>query len=173
MKTNFTYQATSYSTQGHMSNTTKVFIPHVHEDDEHVGNMTALLAEHGYAVSDSSVTRDEPNRAKDPDYIKREILAPRIADSDVIVALVSPGMRESSYVEWEIEYAKQLGIRIVGVWTENATKDDVSETLGKAADAVVGWRAERIYGAINGEINNWEDPQGQIRPAQEIVHYNC
>jgi hypothetical protein len=155
-----------------MKNTT-VFISHVHEDDGQVADMTALLAEHGYNVTDSSVTKDEPNRAKDPDYIKREILAPRIRDSDTMVVLVTPGMRESQYVDWEIEYAKQLGIRIVGVWAQNGTEDDIPDALEKAADAVVGWQAERIYGAISGEIDNWEDPKGAVRPPREIVHHKC
>jgi hypothetical protein len=151
----------------------KVFISHIHEDDDQVGSMTALLAEHGHEVSDSSVTKDEPNAAKSPNYIKYGILAPRIQWAEVLVVLVSPGMRESIYVDWEIEYAKQLGKRIVGVWAQGGSEDDVPDALDRYADAVVGWQGQRIQDAIEGKIDNWEKSDGDLRPVRDIARHNC
>lgn len=151
----------------------QIFVSHIHEDDDEVGNLVKLLADHGHFVTDSSVTDDEPNRAKDKDYIRQEILGPRIEQADQLVVLVSPGMRDSEHVEWEIEYANKLDKRIVGVWAQNGSEDDLPDALKDFADAVVGWQAKRIYEAIDGEINNWETSQGQLRETQEINRHNC
>lgn len=82
-------------------------------------------------------------------------------------------MRDSEHVEWEIEYANKLGKRIVGVWAQNGTEDDHPDALKDYADAVVGWQAERIYEAIDGQINNWETSKGELRETQDINRHNC
>ncbi|MBK5232642.1 MAG: TIR domain-containing protein [Thermoleophilia bacterium] len=151
----------------------KVFISHIHEDDAQVGAMKLLLSGQGFDVTDSSVTKDEPNRANNREYIQREILAPRIEAADTVIVLVSPGMRNSAYVNWEIEYASQLDRRVVGVWAPNGTEDDIPTALDDLADAMVGWQGERIKDAILGRINNWETSQGSIREQRPIDRHNC
>jgi len=62
-----------------MSNKTKnVFISHVHKDDGGLTDLKNLLKSKGMEVRDSSINSDRPNNAKSPEYIKSEILAPRI-----------------------------------------------------------------------------------------------
>lgn len=151
----------------------KIFVSHIHEDDAEVGNLVKLLADHGHWVTDSSVTNDEPNRAKDKDYIRYQVLAPRIDEADVLTVLVSPGMRDSEHVDWEIEYAQKQEKRIVGVWAQNGSEEDLPDALKDYADAVVGWQAERIYEAIDGDINNWETSKGELRNTQDINRHNC
>jgi hypothetical protein len=150
-----------------------IFISHIHEDDEHIAAMKALLSEQGFEVRDSSINSERPNQAKDPHYIKSEILAPRIAWASTLVVLISPETRDSEWVDWEIEYAQQHDKRIVGVWTHGAAECDVPDALDKYADAVVGWHADRIQGAICGDSNDWEQSDGTTRPAREIVRYGC
>jgi hypothetical protein len=103
-----------------MADTRDVFVSHIHEDEAHIEKMKNLLHEHGFNVRDSSVTSETPNQAKDPDYIKHQILAPQINWASVVVVLISPGMRHSEYVDFEIEYAHRQDKRIVGVWTHGA-----------------------------------------------------
>lgn len=55
-----------------------VFISHIHEDDAGLKDFKDLLARNGMDVRDYSITSDKENNAKSPDYIKQEILAPRI-----------------------------------------------------------------------------------------------
>ncbi len=150
-----------------------VFISHIHEDDEDLKSFKDLLAKNGCTVRDSSITSETPNSAKDSDYIKQEILAPGITWAGTFVVLISPGTRDSPWVDWEIEYAKKEGKRIIGVWAEGAADCDVPKALDDYADAVVGWQADRIIDAIFGDINNWETPDGQQRPEREIPHHLC
>jgi MTH538 TIR-like domain (DUF1863) len=150
-----------------------IFVSHIFEDDEQIGGMKDLLSAHGFDVRDSSINDTRPNRANDPDYIKREILAPRIDWASTLVVLISPQTRDSEWVAWEIEYAQQAGKRIVGVWTHGAAECDVPDALDEYADAVVGWQADRIKDAICGDINDWEQSDGTKRPAREIARYGC
>ena len=153
--------------------TNNIFISHIHEDDADLGAMKRLLEVNGFNVRDSSINSAKPNDAHDPDYIKSEILAPRIRWAGTFVVLISPQTRESEWVDWEIEYAHKQGKRIVGVWASGAADSDVPEPLELYADAVVGWQADRIRDAITGEINNWETAEGTLRSARPIARYAC
>jgi len=152
---------------------TNIFISHIHEDDEHITAMKSLLGERGFDVRDSSINSERPNRAKDPDYIKSEILGPRIDWASMLVVLISPETRDSPWVDWEIEYAQQHDKRIVGVWTHGAAECDIPGALDKYADAVVGWQADRIQGAICGDVNDWEQSDGTKRPARALTRHGC
>ena len=55
-----------------------VFISHRHEDDDGLKDLKNLAARHGITCRDYSITADNPNNAHNEEYIKREILAPRI-----------------------------------------------------------------------------------------------
>ncbi len=156
-----------------MADTNRIFVSHIHEDDEHIANMRQLLAGRGHEVQVSSVDSTNPNNAKDEDYIKQSILRPKIDWAGTMVVLISPGTRDSKWVNWEIEEAQRQGMRIIGVWTHGAANCDVPEALAQYADAVVGWQADRIESAISGTINNWTDSDGRPRDRQQIRQYGC
>ena len=153
--------------------TKNVFISHIHEDDEGLGKLKGLLKGNGMAVRDYSITADNPNNAHSEDYIKSEILAPRIRQSSTLVVYISPETRESEWVNWEIEYAQQQDKRIVGVWEYGEKDCEVPEALDKYADTIVGWTGNRIIDAINGEINGWESSDGTPGAPREIKRYSC
>lgn len=153
--------------------TINAFVSHINEDDAHIGRLKNLLLEAGMEVRDSSINRTNPNDAHDEEYIKRDILAPRIQWAGVLIVLISPGTRESDWVNWEIKYANGLGKRIVGVWTHGAADCDVPSALDLYADAVVGWNSERILAAISGEVNNWEPCEGGEPGHRPVVRHTC
>ena len=150
-----------------------VFVSHIHEDDKGLGEFKSLLEKNGMAIRDYSINSDNPNNAKSEDYIKSEILAPRIRDCGVMVVYISPDTKESKYVNWEIEYAQSQGKRIVGVWAHGEQGCDVPDALADYANAVVGWQGNRIIDAINGHINEWEEPDGNLIPPRDIKRYSC
>jgi len=150
-----------------------IFISHIHEDDGRLKPLKDLLGAAGLDVRDSSINSDKPNNANNPDYIKASILSPQINWASVLVVLISKGTKESHWVNWEIEHAERLGKRIVGVWDQGAQGVDIPDALEKYGSAVVGWNAERIKGAIDGSINNWETPDGTAAPKREVKRYSC
>ena len=153
-----------------------VFISHVHEDDDLLPDLKQLIARAGMEVRDGSISSDKPNDAENEQYIKREILTPRIDWASTLVVLITHDTADSWWVNWEIKRAVQLGKRVIGVFAQGATDADVPEELGKCGDAaIVGWRGDRVVDAINGDIGEWDDPQtSQPRdPQWRIQRYKC
>lgn len=150
-----------------------IFISHIHEDDHRLEPLKGLLSASGMDVKDGSINSDKPNNANDKDYIKYQILAPRIQWASVLVVLITPDTKLSEYVQWEIEYAASIGKRIVGVWDHGEAECDMPEVLDRYADAVVGWQGDRVKDAIEGKINNRERPDGSAVPPRETKRYSC
>lgn len=150
-----------------------IFISHVHEDDHRLGPLKELLNAAGMDVRDGSINSDKPNDATNEHYIKSKILTPRIEWASVFVVLISPETRDSKWVQWEIECAERLGKRIVGVWDHAEAQCDIPEALDRLADAVVGWRGERVRDAIEGKINNHERPDGSLDAERATRRYSC
>lgn len=155
-----------------MSKVCNVFISHIHEDDADLQALKELLAKKGCDIRDSSIDKSKPNEASNPDYIKSEILAPRINWAGTVVVLVSPDTHESEWVDWEIEYAEKADKRIVGVWAHGAKDCDLPQALDDYADAIVGWHGDNVMEAILGK-DIWTDPAGTPRPTRTIAHYSC
>jgi hypothetical protein len=92
-----------------MSEVHNVFVSHRHEDDAKIDDFKKLLDGRGVTVRDSSISSSNPNAAKDPDYIKSQILAPRIQWAGKIVVIVTPDTANHEWVDWEVDYANKLG----------------------------------------------------------------
>ena len=150
-----------------------VFISHIHEDDEGIDQIKNLADQYGMTVRNSAVTSESPNSAKDENYIKYQILAPRIKWASVLVVYVSPDTKHSQWVDWETEYAQKQGKRIVGVWEHGARDCELPKALEDYADAVVGWSGESIIDAINGKSNAWYKPDGSRQGYRTIKRHSC
>lgn len=150
-----------------------VFVSHVHEDDAGLQKLKDLAAKHGRTLRDASIDSSSPNNAKDPDYIKHQILAPQIDWAGTFVVYVTPKTKDSEWVNWEIEYAHKQGKTIVGVWAHGHNQCEVPEALAKYADAMVGWNGSDIIDAIDGKTTGWENPDGSPNPLRPIKRYGC
>jgi len=93
-----------------MAEKRNVFVSHIHEDDAGLGDFRELLGRNGMEVSDYSITSDKENNAKSPDYIKSEILGPRIDACSTLVVYLTPQTKDSDWVDWEIESAHKCCI---------------------------------------------------------------
>ena len=153
--------------------TRNVFISHIHEDDAGLGKLKDLLRSHGFTARDYSINSDNPNRAKSEDYIKAQILAPRIRQCSTLLVYVSPKTKTSEYVDWEIDFAQRTGKRIVGIWAHGEQGCPIPSALMKYGDALVGWTGDRIIDAINGKVDDWERPDGSSFPPRSIPREGC
>jgi hypothetical protein len=150
-----------------------VFVSHIHEDDEGLGRLKELLARGGFQIRDASITSDKPNEAANSEYVKNEILAPRIRWASTLIVYITPDTMDSEWVNWEIEYAQKMGKRIVGVWAYGANESNLPKALDSYADAVVGWKSEGIIDAISGRTREWITSSGDLRPPRPIARYSC
>ena len=149
------------------------FISHVHEDDDGLPRLKSLMENHGLVVRDGSITSDKFNRASNEEYIKTQILAPRINWASVLMVYISPETKNSKWVNWEIEYAHKQGKRIIGVWERGQRDCEIPEALDRYADAVVGWNGESIIDAINGESDQWYNKDGSEKDRRAIKRFSC
>lgn len=157
-----------------MTDTTRhVFISHIFEDNATIGKFKDLLAPKGYQVKDSSISDRNKNDATNENYIKYEVLKPRIEWASALIVLISPDTHKSDYVNWEIECAEKLGKPVIGVWCHGARDADIPQKLSELGNAVVGWQAERIIDALEGRLTIWEAPDGKERPKQDLFHLRC
>jgi len=92
-----------------MAGKRNIFISHVHEDDALLPKLKELISGAGMGVRDASIHSDRPNHAHNPDYIKREILAPRIQWASTLVVLITHDTAASRWVNWEIKHAVEQG----------------------------------------------------------------
>ena len=150
-----------------------VFISHKHEDDDGLQELKRLVREHGMTWRDYSITADNPNNAHNEDYIKWQILAPRIRQASCLVVYISEKTRNSEWVNWEIEYAQRLGKRIVGVWARGDRDCDLPEALEDYWDALVGWNGENIIAAISGTSDESHQKDGSETEYRPIERYAC
>ena len=153
--------------------TKNIFISHIHKDDEGLGKLKSLLKDNGMIPRDYSINADNPNNAHSEEYIKSQILAPRIRQSSTLVVYTSSKTKDSPWVDWEIGYAEKQDKRIVGVWAHGESGCEVPQGLNDYADAVVGWTGNRIIDAINGKIDGWENPDGTKSAPRDINRYSC
>ncbi len=125
-----------------------IFISHAHVDDDGLQKTKDLVKSKGFDIRDFSINANKPNNAKAEDYIKYQILAPRIKQCSVLMVYITPQTKDSYWVNWEIEYAQKLGIRIVGVWAHGHQGCNIPESLDNFADAIVGWNSDCLVKAI-------------------------
>ena len=153
--------------------TRNIFISHVHEDDEGLRGLKRLLERHGMTLRDYSIRSDNPNNAHDEQYIKSQVLAPRIRQCSALVVYISPDTKWSEWVNWEIDYAEKCGKRIVGAYEYGAAGCELPESLENYTDAVIGWRGRDIVDAIEGRLNESRGPNGQEHEPRNIVRHDC
>ncbi len=151
-----------------------IFVSHVHEDDEILPGVKSLLESKGYSVRDGSINSAKPNNATNPEYIKSEILAPRIKWASTMIVLISPETHTSEYVNWEIEYAIKEGKKVVGIFVRGGMDSDIPEALELLGDGdICGWNSQSLANLIEGSPQPWVDSSGDKRPDQPMSHYTC
>lgn len=148
-----------------------VFVSHYHEDEENIGKIRELLGS-DYQIKNSSVTSDKFNRANNPDYIK-SLLRDRIKWAKTLICLIGPHTHDSEWVDYEIQQAHKQGKAIIGVYVYGASDSDVPDALKEYADAIVGWRKERIIAALTNQESTFENADGTPWNRVQSDHPTC
>lgn len=151
------------------------FISHHHADDEHVDKLASLLKGAGYEIRNSSIRAKPANqrrldRGEVSDETIRRLLRLKISWAGKVIVLIGKATHKRPWVDWEINEAHRQGKRIVGIYTRGASAADVPTALEKYGSALVGWQSQTIIGAIDGDKNRFENPDGTIRDPVHSGH---
>ena len=139
-----------------------IFISHYGKDDEHVQKLKTLLDKNEYTLKNSSMDSTKPNQAKNPEYIK-DLLRSRIKWAGATIVLIGPKTHTREWVDYEIDQSQKMGNRIIGLYIQGETGSKLPDPFEKYADALIGWDSKRIIDAIEGNCNNFENPDGTQR----------
>lgn len=148
-----------------MATNKNVFVSHYTKDEENIQKLKDLLSSKGYEIKNSSIDSTKPNEATNPEYIK-QLLRERISWAGKFICLIGPKTHEREWVDWEIEQANKQGKDIIGVYINGASDSDVPESFEKYGGPLVGWTAEKIIGALEGRIDNFENSDGSPRTSK-------
>ncbi len=145
-----------------------VFISHHHADDALVDRLTALLRKGGHEIRNSSIrAKPENQRRLDekrvPERTLKRLLRMKMSWAGTVVVLIGKETHSRPWVQWEINKAKELGKRIVGVFERGGTENDVPEAFNKYGDALVAWNSAKVIDAIEGNCDPFERPDGSER----------
>lgn len=148
-----------------------VFISHHHKDDASVDGLTDMLSGKSYKLRNSSIrvkpdNQERLDQKKISDRTIERLLRMKMRWASQVIVVIGKETHARPWVEWEIRAAHQLGKPIIGVY-ENGLKEkvDLPENLKKYATSIVGWRAESVISALEGN-GQFQNPDGT--PSQKI-----
>lgn len=124
----------------------KIFISHSWQYTDTLEALRNLLNERGYfSATYEESTKDNPINSENESYVKIR-LAKKIGDSDIILALAGIYASHSSWMEWELDKALELGTPIVGVIPRG--QERISSIVSSRSVVDVRWNTESIITAI-------------------------
>lgn len=157
-----------------MSGRRHVFISHHHADDEHVTKLTDSLARKGYEIRNSSIRAKPANQARldnglvSDNAIKR-LLRIKMTWASTVIVLIGKETHARPWVDWEIKKAHELGKRIVGVFTRGGSEADIPPAFDEYGSALVSWNPEAVIDAVEGKIDDFQDPNGAPRAPVHVA----
>lgn len=124
----------------------KIFISHSWQHADTLEALRNLLNARGYfSATYEESTKDNPINSENESYVKTR-LAKKIGDSNIILALAGVYASHSSWMEWELDKALELGTPIVGVIPRG--QERISSIVSSRSIVDVRWNTESIIAAI-------------------------
>jgi hypothetical protein len=124
----------------------KIFISHSWQYTDTLEALRNLINARGYfSATYEESTRDNPINSDDEGYVKRR-LTQKIANSDVTLALAGVYASHSSWMQWELDKAIELGIPVIGVIPRG--QDRISSIVSTRSVVNIKWNTESIVSAI-------------------------
>lgn len=127
----------------------RVFISHAFAS---VGQYAALLdrlSAHNYDVYNHSIPFWNP-----VDACGQELAAAierKMRGCHVVLVLVTPGIHNSAWIEYEMRLAQAFGKRVIGVWPHGDKGQPIPQLLDQQLSRMVGWNGPALIKAIEGE----------------------
>lgn len=129
-----------------MAKTYKLFISHRWEYDNLLQNLKNLLNERGYFSAEYyQIEKDSPINSENASVIKANITK-RMKESDVVLAIAGVSASYSEWMQWEMDKALELGLKIVGVIPRG--NERISQEVYKRSIIDVRWNTESVADAI-------------------------
>lgn len=129
-----------------MANEYKIFISHSWQYTNTLEALRDLINERShFSATYEESTKDKPINSENESYVKTR-LTQKIGNSNIVLALAGVYASHSSWMEWELDKAIELGIPIVGVIPSG--QERISTIVSSRSVTDVRWNTESIITAI-------------------------
>lgn len=109
-------------------------------------NLKNLLNERGYFSAEYyQIEKDCPINSEKASVIQANITK-RLKESDVVLAIAGVSASYSEWMQWEMDKALELGLKIVGVIPRG--NERISQEVYKRSVEDVRWNTESVVEAI-------------------------
>lgn len=123
-----------------------LFISHSWDHNDVLQNLKSLIDGRGYFPAEyTQVEKDCPINSERAWVIKGNIRK-RLEQSDVVLAIAGIFATHSEWMQWEMDKAKELGLKVIGVIPRG--QERISQEVYKRSVIDVHWNADSIVDAI-------------------------
>ena len=124
----------------------KLFISHSWDHDDVLQDLKNLIDSRGYFPA--TYTQIEKNSPIDSDkaWVIKANITKRLQESDVVLAIAGVYASYSEWMQWEMDKAKELGLRVIGVIPRG--QEHISHEVFNRSAVDVRWNADSIVDAI-------------------------
>lgn len=129
-----------------MAKTYSLFISHSWDHDDVLQELKSLLNSRGYFPAEyTQIEKDCPINSERAAVIKANITK-RLEQSDVVLAIAGIFASHSDWMQWEMDKAKELGLKVIGVIPRG--QERISQEVYSRSVTDVRWNADSIVEAI-------------------------
>lgn len=124
----------------------KLFISHSWDHDDVLQDLKNLIDSRGYfPATYTQIEKDCPIDSGKAWVIKANITK-RLQESDVVLAIAGVYASYSEWMQWEMDKAKDLGLKVIGVIPRG--QEHISQEVFNRSAVDVRWNADSIVDAI-------------------------
>lgn len=129
-----------------MVKTYSLFISHSWDYDNLLQDLKDLLNNRGYFQAEyTQIEKTCPINSDRASVVKANITK-RLEDTDVVLAIAGIFASHSDWMQWEMDKAKELGIKVIGVIPRG--QERISQEVYNRSIVDVRWNADSIVEAI-------------------------
>lgn len=129
-----------------MARVYSLFISHSWDYDDILQNLKNLLNSRGYFPAEyTQIEKDCPINSVRASVVKANITK-RLEQSDVVLAIAGIFASHSDWMQWEMDKAKELGLKVIGVVPRG--QERISQEVYNRSVIDVRWNADSIVDAI-------------------------
>lgn len=129
-----------------MAKTYSLFISHSWDYDDKLQDLKNLINSRDYFPAEyTQIERSCPINSDRAAVVKANITK-RLEVSDVVLAIAGVFASHSDWMQWEMDKAKELGLKVIGIIPRG--QERISQEVYKRSVIDVRWNADSIVDAI-------------------------
>lgn len=129
-----------------MAKTYQVFISHSWDHNKVLQDLKDLIDGRGYFPAEYTQIEKTCPINSDLAWVIKANITKRLESSDIVLAIAGIFASHSEWMQWEMDKAKEIGLRIIGVVPRG--QERISQEVLYRSVVDVRWNADSIVDAI-------------------------